>query len=188
MKQNNFKECLLFGLQGEKAFNERGITFFKPIIKEILFEKNPNMQRAGIDSIIENKRLEDISLEIKTRDKTYWGYNDILLETISNIKTHKKGWIHSFESDYLVYFWYDAIIDRILDAYLLQGELLRKWVTDGNLKRYKPKQTKSNDNEVEWITEFVLVPISDFHPTIITRVDKKYLLPFTQNQKGLKEF
>ena len=184
MKANNFNDCLLFGNQGEKAFNNRCITIFKPIVEEIFYEKNPEKQKAGYDTIL--KRDHEVKIEIKTRGYTYWHFKDILIETISIIEYNKPGWVYYSEADFIVYLWYDSKNDEILDAYIINFKPFQKWVNAGGLLNFKKMQSQSNGGQ--WHTEGVMIPISEFPQDFLIKVNRGKLGSFKNIQKALMDY
>lgn len=117
---NSFNNDLQYSLdlRRNEDFNKFYYDIWEvKLIEELDYRKNKQEQQEGKDKRIHLKNGKVILVEEKCRRKDY---GDIFLETVSNTKTNKPGWIETCQSEYLMYF-----IEPKRKVYLLPVELLK---------------------------------------------------------------
>lgn len=117
-------------------------------------EADITSQKAGIDFFAKANGGIKYSFEDKIR---YTYYDDVLIETISNMNTLSKGWIHYSKADFLSYpFIIDGTIKKgyIFDLPKLQAW----WKAHGRNIKYPIKYGKTSNL---YKTQNVAVPEKD---------------------------
>lgn len=141
--------------------NERNATPYviewiqKTLNLPILMEVNDYAQKElDIDLYAPLEEGEFLTFENKIRFKEY---NDVLIETVSNMNTLSEGWIYASKADYLVYVFYlNKIIKK---GYIFNLPKLREWwEKTGRLTKYPIKYGKTSDL---YKTQNVAVPERD---------------------------
>jgi hypothetical protein len=156
MKFNSWKDCLQNGTKWEKKLLEKiGRIIQVKSIQNIKFQTNPEIQRKGIDGII---NLSQPKIESKSRSYDYYKFSDILIETISVIENNKPGWFYTTQADIVAYVWENQSKTNLIDGYLIFiTPELRKWF-ELNKHHFKTKVARSDC----WSTENKAVPIKEF--------------------------
>jgi len=162
MMEHDFGASLKLGGCGELYVEKHFSMLLRNIILErvsaITFDYDTPIgkknQKEGKDGIV---TMEPISIEVKTRDKKY---NDILLETMSDVGNKVSGWFFSSKADVIVYLWECPPID----GYVIMMDMARDWFPDEeSLKEFGFRYvTTSNWRGEGYSTRFVCVPFNMF--------------------------
>lgn len=129
-------------------------------VEQILFEEEPEKQRAGVDLEFEFTEIETV--DTKVRDHYYHQFEDLFLETWS-VWPDKPGWFFTSDVDVIAYAWKNRAGTNLLnEGYLINmSDRLRDWFYD-HLEVYDEVSTKSQDGDTEWETRGRVVPIDEF--------------------------
>lgn len=132
-------------------------------IRTISYDIEPEYQKKGFDVVV---KCEEAGWEAKIRDNRYYKWNDILFETLSVKEEGIPGWMYTYESDYLVYCWFNLAKTNlehrgyvILWKKLIDTEWFKK-LPDPH--KYRPFTTTTKRKGQKWTTEFFCVPVKDF--------------------------
>lgn len=184
-KINLFEENVSQGKICEDKIKMKFKEIFAPILNHIIYGNSiyeTNIQKSGVDFIINKK---SISFDVKCRDFYSYKFKDILLETISIIEFNKLGWLHTSDSNAIVYLWKNPSGTKFIDGYILFLEEIRKWIKD---RKYPEREACSyNSYGNSWHTRNICVPIKDFPSNCIMQINKMRLNP-TENQTLQKWF
>lgn len=90
-------------------------------------------QKKGIDKILYYGRNQSITIDEKKRRTNY---DDLLVETMKNVESNKKGWLYYTQADYIVY-W----IEPLKKFYIIKFDKLQKIIFDNDWVNTKPKKT-----------------------------------------------
>jgi len=156
-------------------------------IKRIEFNKNPELQKKGIDLLIKNKIAK---VDVKTRKFKFYCYKDILIETQHSYG--KKGWFYTSEADLIAYVWENKQGTNFHDGYLIliQNPELKSWF-EKNKESFKIKwaYSKSKKNNDHWNTKNRVVPIEAFPKDTLFKFNPIIPIEYLdKKQSQLKKF
>lgn len=137
---------MTFDYEKEKKFEEQTNHLHYEHLMSYFSDKSYNIaiknvddvdiQRKGIDLIIELDDNEKINVELKTDKHT--SSPNLFLEDVSNFEGKSVGWTVKCEADILSYAFYDLNNKRLDRIYFYDMPKLKKWFID-NYKCYPPK-------------------------------------------------
>jgi len=157
-EQYDFREQLKKGEGGEKIVSSILSSHYK------LQGVSKDVQRYGIDRIVETKLGTFYSLEIKT-DWTAGKTGNAFIETISVSKTKKPGWGYSCCAQVIAYFVPDIGLIYMINPIKLKL-IIPEWA-----KNYPIRKIPNRD----YFTEGLLVPLKELDKIIFYVVTLKDL-------------
>ena len=90
-------------------------------------EPNKKVKLQGVDARIKTKVPESLSIEIKTRDTSYYDKHDVAVETWSKYRQRIKGWAWTSKSDVILYGWFgSAIMTWLVDLCFIRTAMLKE--------------------------------------------------------------
>lgn len=138
---NQFKQ----GTNGESALDR----FFGDQFEITAVSRK--LQRRGIDRIFRSRAGDNLlRVEYKT-DYLAHKTGNAFIETVSVDSAGKRGWVHTSEADYLIYY----VVEDLL-IYVVAFTTLRR-VLPGWLKRYPTKKAPNSG----YFTHGLLVPLRE---------------------------
>lgn len=152
MKLNNFETDLRYSLENnyDRRINRYYYKVF-PELDKIGVVESIELQRKGIDKVLQMKSGKKILVDEKKRRKDY---GDILLEEYSNWETRRPGWLgRGHYTDYIVY-----VIVETGKVYLLPFLILQKAWRDnyaGWKRNYRTIQARNQT----YTTTSLCIPI-----------------------------
>ena len=154
---------------------EHGKSFeseIEPLISQVLNIKNFKLvndlkkQSNGIDAEFEMNN-KTYTVDLKIANNYCMVFKNIAIETISDIKRGKKGWLYTSEMNYLLFGWKNKAGNKIELVYLIKFEMIKEYLKSLELKKH---YTKSKRGSATWTTEFILLSIKDFPENSIIKI------------------
>lgn len=153
----DFDEQLAMGKRWESELSDRlESVLTHKTIRNILFEEQPEMQRAGIDAVIETK-TPDIDTKVQRTEHLQTG--NLPIETWSVYEETIPGWFYTGESDVIVWAYENQAGNNLHPTgyLMLKDEWLVDWF-NGRIDEFREVEIP-NDG---WTTVCRLVPIDEF--------------------------
>jgi len=162
----NFSEQLTFGLEWEQKVSEKLETILTSISAEnISFDKQPEMQRSGIDSILHK---DNPKIDVKTQKYENTQTGNLPIEVMSVLEDGKLGWYWTTESDMIVWVGLNKTGKNLYHKGYFMPMSVRDWL-DERLDEYPHRSIPNED----WTTIIRLVPIEDFPDRYLIEFDPR---------------
>jgi len=167
----DFDEQLNFGLEWETKVSERLETILTSIqIDNISFLDDPELQRAGVDSII---KKENPQFDVKTECYENITSENIVVEVMSVMSEMEPGWFFKSDSDFIVNVGLNQAGTNLYHiGYLIIFEPFREWC-ETRLEEYPFTTIPNNGKYGEYETGIRLVPIDDIPDQYIQTFDPR---------------
>lgn len=164
----SFEEQLQFGKKWEKYASERLETLLTSIsMKNIDYDADPEMQRAGIDSILSRSQP---SIDIKTQQYEYTKTGNMPIETMSVEEKSVPGWFYTSESDLIVWVYPNRAGTNLhrTGYFMPHSDELREWFNH-RLDEFTRKRIPNED----YHSAVRLVPIDSFPDEFLVEFDPR---------------
>lgn len=171
----DFDEQLEFGKEWEKeATKHLKDMFFAMSSVNVDYDQYPELQRAGIDSILQK---EQATIDVKTQSNKYTDSGNLPIETVSVLEEGVPGWFVDADSDMIVWVYPNKPKTNLYKTgYLMPlTDAVREWVftwIDGaNKDRFVAVPNEGSKGEYH--TGNWLVPIKEFPDQYLVEFDPR---------------
>jgi len=164
----SFQEQLEFGKRWEEYATERLETLLTSIsMRNIDYETEPELQRAGIDSILSRS---EPSIDIKTQKYEYTKTGNLPIETMSVEEESIPGWFYTSDSDLIVWVYPNQAATNLYQTgyFMPHTEALRDWFND-QINQFTRKRIPNEG----YHTAVRLVPIESFPDEFLVEFDPR---------------
>ncbi len=197
----DFDEKLIEAAPWEKRIAEKIRDFMMKFnIRMIPYDNLEDIQRQkdGMDFTIKS---EVAGWEVKTRAPE-WYLDGILLETVSDVKRKKPGWLYTSKAHCIAYVWLNESKTNLQPiGYFIRIQELRKtrWCNEAprryyNSRHYTTSKRKTPYGMAYWRTDFIIPPINDFPKGTLYRFNavlpsnvKQTILPAGEGSEKCEE-
>lgn len=182
---HDFGESLDMGLKWEQILKPRlKQVLVAASLESISFEENPDMQRNGIDMVLQQ---ENPNVDVKARGHYALQYGDILLETWSVWEENKVGWAFKPDIDLVAYVFENEPGTNLKQGYfIVMSDEFRDWFQE-NADNYPEKEAK-NGSFGGYTTLNRAVPIEDFPQGTLIEFDPTQFEPAEDEQQELSDW
>jgi hypothetical protein len=171
-KAFDFDEQLSFGKEWEERFSrELEDLLLSVSVQNIDYDENPDLQRAGIDSILQQKSP---TIQIKTQSHEYAHSSNLPFETMSVEEESVPGWIYTETADLIVW----VFPNKPATNFYKQGYLmpftdgLVEWFNE-RVDEFYRKRVPNTGRYGDYYTAVRLVPIADIPDEFLARFDPR---------------
>lgn len=167
----DFEEDLEFGKKWEQLVS----SYLKKLlpkfsIDNVEYERRPELQRAGIDTILAQ---EQPTLDVKTNRNRYLGTGNLPIEIWSDHEAGVPGWFYTSEADLIVWVWENQAGTNCHHRgyFMPHSQELIEWANEkmDELPDWR-RRTKQNES---WETVFWLFPIDEFPDEFLVEFDPR---------------
>lgn len=171
----DFDEQLEFGKNWEQIATEHlNDLFFAMSSINIDYDQYPDLQRAGIDSILQQ---EQATIDIKTQSHNYINTGNLPIEMVSVLEEGVPGWFVEADSDMVVWVYPNkAKTNLYKTGYLMpltEGvrNWVYSWVEDAPVSRFI--KVPNTGSKGDYHTGNWLVPIDKFPDEYLVEFDPR---------------
>ena len=167
-----FSEDLAFGLEWENQATERLETLLLSVrATNIDYSKRPELQRAGIDSILTQ---DQPTFDVKCQRHKYASSSNLPIETQSVAEKGKLGWFYTSDADMIVWIFPNKVGTNLhKTGYLMPlHDGLREWVKD-EFESFRRFEKKNTGEFGDYTTEGLLIPIDKFPTEYLVEFDPR---------------
>lgn len=179
---HDFDESLDMGLKWERILKPKlEKVLLATSLESISFEENPDMQRSGIDLVLQQ---ENPNVDVKAREHDALQYGDILIETHSVYEKGELGWAFKPAIDLVAYVFENEAGTNLEEGYLIvMSDEFRDWFQE-NATNY-PEKEADNSSFGGYTTLNRAVPMEDFPPGTLIEFDPTQFEPANDDQQEL---
>lgn len=183
---HDFEESLEKGLKWEEILKPRlKKVLLTTGLESISFEENPDMQRSGIDMVLQQE--ENPNIDVKARQNYALGFGDILLETWSVWEENVRGWAFKDDIDLVAYVFENESGTNLVEGYfIVMNDEFHDWFPDNETNF--PRRTVPNESFGGYTTVNRGVPHEDFPPGTLVEFDPTQFEPVDDEQQDLSEW
>lgn len=164
----DFEEDLNFGKKWERIASNRLRELLPSFsIDNVDYERRPELQRAGIDTILQR---DEPTLDIKTQRYKHTDTGNLPIEVWSDETGSTPGWFYTSTADLIVWVYENRAGTNLYKRgyFMPHSDALVEWFND----RYGDYHRIKKDNG-DWTTVCRLVPIDDFPDEFLVEFDPR---------------